>query len=224
MLYYRLSRAVPDVKDRGHVVPGRDNSAIRPPSRRPRRLDGCGRALSSRDVVVATRCRGGRRVRAPGHKPPGVPFGRELAFVAGRGERNATVVQAAYAGTPWTVRDTGAVIIPGEGCTAHDAHTVSCAAPPTNMFDVLIAADVSLGDLDDRVTLEQPDQAGFFKLFAAGGDGNDTLSSQGGGALNGGAGDDILSSRSSRGSSETTLDGGGGRDELRGGDGPETFD
>src|SRR3954454_11315243 len=100
----------------------------------------------------------------PATNPAGFPFGRELAFVAGRGERNATVVQAAYAGTPWTVRDPGAVITPGEGCTAHDAHTVSCAAPPAN-----------------------------------------------------------LSSRSAPGSFETTLDGGGGRDELRGGDGPESL-
>jgi RTX calcium-binding nonapeptide repeat (4 copies) len=156
---------------------------------------------------------------------PGFLFATEVVYVAGPGERNDTVVEAAYAGAPWIVRDAGAVIEPGAGCAALDAHAAGCTAPlNAGMFGGLALADASLGDLEDRIRLQAPDASASFRLFVDGGDGDDTLTgAQGGGALHGGAGDDQLLSPTVPGSFKTLLDGGGGTDELRGGDGPETL-
>jgi hypothetical protein len=155
---------------------------------------------------------------------PGFIFAKALVYAAGRGERNETVVQATYAGQPWTVRDAGAVIVPGEGCTAIDDHAASCVSPSTGMFDALILADVTLSDLDDQVRLDEPDASGGFRLFADGGDADDTLiGAHAGGALRGGAGNDVLTSPTTPASYGALLDGGGGRDELHGGEGRETL-
>lgn len=156
---------------------------------------------------------------------PSALFPKELVYTAAPGELNRTVVQTAYAGSPWTVSDPGAVIEPGEGCRTVDAHTATCTATPTwpGSFEVLMLADAALGDGDDEVRLVQPDSGGRFQLFADGGPGNDVLIvERGGGELRGGPGDDRLLSLSAPGDS-TALDGGGGRDELHGGYGNETM-
>ena len=150
-----------------------------------------------------------------------VPANWELVYRAAAGERNRAVVQAAYIGSPWSVNDSGAVIEPGQGCTAVDAHTARCLLPPSsNPLEGLVAADAQLGDLDDELRLVQPDPFGRFALFGDGGAGNDVLfAPEGGGELYGGPGDDRLFSVGS----STVLNGGGGRDELRGGFGNDTL-
>jgi RTX calcium-binding nonapeptide repeat (4 copies) len=157
---------------------------------------------------------------------PSVLFPKELVYTAAPGELNRTLVQAAYGGSPWTVSDPGAAIVPGAGCTAVDAHTATCTVALTlegALPSVLMLADAALGDGDDEIRLAQPDAGGRFALFADGGPGNDVLNvEQGGGELHGGPGNDRLLSRSAFGISNV-LDGGGGRDELHGGYGDETL-
>ena len=54
--------------------------------------------------------------------------------------------------------DPGAVIQPGEGCTAVDAHTARCSAPPTeNLFTGILLADAQLADLDDAIRFTRRD-------------------------------------------------------------------
>jgi hypothetical protein len=154
--------------------------------------------------------------------------GEELVYVAAPGERNRVVVRSAYAGSPWTVSDPGAVIEPGPGCIAVDTHTARCAATSTGPLSGgpgLVLADAQLGDLDDEIDFVQPDAGGRFVLVADGGAGNDRLSGSGGGVggeLRGGPGDDRLSSKTGP-SDAAVLDGGGGRDVLRGGLGTDTL-
>ena len=153
-----------------------------------------------------------------------VPANLELVYRAAAGERNRTVVQSGYIGSPWTVSDSGAVIEPGPWCTTVDSHTARCLPPASDdPLEGLVAADAQLGDLDDEVRLVQPDGFGRFALFADGGAGNDVLSApEGGGALEGGPGDDRLLGGQVVGYS-IVLNGGGGRDELRGGSGDDTL-
>jgi hypothetical protein len=161
-------------------------------------------------------------------RPSDRPFvfgqAQELAYSADPGERNDVVVEAAYFGSEWIVRDPGAVIVPGAFCSAVDQHTVRCVSMPTNNpMSGLLWADVSLGDLDDRVVQIGPDPFGPFGLFADGGSGDDRLvGTQFGGELRGGPGDDYLMSPTGF-ARHAVLDGGGGRDEMRGGAGNETF-
>jgi hypothetical protein len=152
--------------------------------------------------------------------------GEELVYVAAPGEHNRVVVRSAYAGSPWTVSDPGAMIEPGPGCVAVDAHSARCVATSTSPMTGgagLVLADAQLGDLDDEIGFVQPDAGGRFVLVADGGAGNDRLSGSGGvgGVLRGGPGDDRLFSRTGL-YDAAVLDGGGGRDVLRGGLGTDT--
>lgn len=148
---------------------------------------------------------------------------QELAYSADPGERNDVVVEAAAIGSAWTVRDPGAVIVPGAFCSSVDAHTVRCVSMPSeNRMNGLLWADVSLGDLDDRATQIGPELT-TLPFYADGGSGNDQLlGTDFGGELRGGPGDDHLTSPTGY-ARTAVLDGGGGRDELRGGAGNETF-
>lgn len=153
--------------------------------------------------------------------------GEELVYVAAPGEPNRVVVRSAYAGSPWTVSDAGAVIEPGPGCVAVDARTARCAPTSTGPMSGgagLVLADAQLGDLDDEIDFVQPDPGGRFVLVADGGGGNDRLSGSGGsgGELRGGPGDDRLFSRTGP-YDAALLDGGGGSDVLRGGSGADTM-
>jgi hypothetical protein len=157
-------------------------------------------------------------------KPGFISPEAELVYTAAPGELNRVIVHAAYIGSPWTVTDPGAPVAAGDGCTAVDAHTASCIAPPSPdpMFGLMLA-DAALGDGDDTIRLTQPDAGGKFRLFADGGPGNDALTlDEGSGELRGGLGDDRLFSLSAAYES-VVLDGGGGRDELHGGYGDETL-
>jgi hypothetical protein len=88
-----------------------------------------------------------------------------------------------------TVRvvDLGATITPGAGCTATDAHTVTCTTAGFNN-EGLIGSNVLLGDMNDTVNSHT------IGLSADGGAGDDRLESSGpvAGTLNGGGGHDTL--------------------------------
>jgi hypothetical protein len=197
---------------------------------RPRLHRDVGRAVSVGGAFALLLCSasaGAATVRVRPSAKPGFLGGApaEIAYTATPGELNRAVIQAAYVGSPWTVTDLGAPVVPGDGCTAVDAHTARCTAPfdGVDLESGLWLADAALGDGDDEIRLMQPDASARFRLFADGGPGNDVLIvDTAGGELRGGPGDDRLVSASAPYTS-TVLDGGGGRDELHGGYGDETL-
>jgi hypothetical protein len=144
-----------------------------------------------------------------------------VVFTAAPGERNQIVV-ARDGGGGVVLRDGGAVVQTGPGCTAIDAHTVRCGAP-----DVAIDA----GDRDDSVTIPsvppsdvalgppQPHRSLRVGVRTDsevhGGDGDDSLT--GWGRLAGGPGADTLTG----GPAGDVLLGGTGDDVLRAGAGAD---
>ena len=135
------------------------------------------------------------------------PSDPALFFTAAPGERNQIVViRDAAAGSDVAVlRDLGAGVIAGPGCTAIDAHTVSCRAGATV---------VNAGDGDDAVTVPSNGPASF-NTDVYGGEGADTLT--GSGNLHGGPGRDVLTGSPY----SDTLLGGTGDDLLHGGAGDD---
>jgi Ca2+-binding RTX toxin-like protein len=135
-----------------------------------------------------------------------------MAYTAAPGERNRIVVAADSASPPTIVlRDTGARVVPGEGCSPIDAQTVTCKA---------YTARIDAGDEDDTVTT--PTTA--FTVVARGGDGADVLT--GGGFLSGGPGDDVLEfgQLACMGPCPgVEFSGGAGDDVLRGGPGDDSL-
>jgi len=152
----------------------------------------------------------------------GNPFfsGSFFFYDADPGESNqveASIVVAGTVGTI-TIRDTGASIVPGDGCTSIDAHEVTCSI---TLADGL---DITLGDLDDTLMLTG-DPLGW---HVEGGGGADTLvSSCAGhcGSLFGGPGPDTLQGRSASmgGPGEDVLTGSPRRDSIAGGLGDDTL-
>ncbi len=129
-----------------------------------------------------------------------------LVYTAAAGERNQiAVARTGGTGTGLdpavALRDTGADVLAGPGCTAIDARTVSC-----RVAHVVVNA----GDGDDTVTLTEPAR-GFAITELRGGDGADALT--GSGTLAGGPGRDVLTG----GPHRSVLLGGTGDDVLRGG-------
>jgi hypothetical protein len=150
----------------------------------------------------------------------------EIVYQAAPGEANRVVIEGTGGSPRWTLSDPGAAVVPGDGCTAIDAHTASCGGPPVapgTLWGLLELADASLGDGDDAIRISQPAMLGArLRLFADGGPGDDVLAvGWDGGELRGGPGDDRLVSIAAAASS--VLDGGGGRDELHGGHGDDTM-
>jgi hypothetical protein len=160
----------------------------------------------------------------------------ELAVVGLTGEANlitmrAIVDPARFISTEWTVTDTAAPIVPGDGCTAIDANTVRCSAGPIGPPRAI----VELGDMDDQLVVDGMAAA----VTADGGEGSDRLA--GGTHFTGGPGDDELvagpdpnpvtfgadldggpgDDRLIGGPLNDQLHGGGGRDALTGGDGDD---
>lgn len=149
--------------------------------------------------------------------------GREAAliFSAHPGERNDIVVGRSGEFNELTLRDAGAAVTAGAGCTAIDAHAVRCLQQPYVLngvtLQLLRTAVIDAGDGDDAV------RALSITDVALGGEGADALS--GSGTLSGGPGDDVLTSTSpppppcnkACGSPPDVLLGGPGNDILRGG-------
>ena len=149
-----------------------------------------------------------------------------LSFEAMPGERNRIVVAKVDSNRPPTLvlRDEGALLQAGRGCTAIDANTASCVANYVS---------VDAGDGDDTVTLAPgvgDDQYGHYSPYVRGGDGADVLT--GTGELLGGPGNDTLTcpepcagSLLAGGAGDDVLRGGNAADRLSGdGDGPAFID
>ena len=118
-----------------------------------------------------------------------------------------------------TIHDLGAVITAEAGCLSVDAHTVECPS--------IVAARMTLGDLDDAVSL--PESFAVFRPVGVdvnGGPGADTLSSCAAcfGLLDGDTGDDTLTGgRLAGGLGNDVLSGGDRNDFLIGGPGNDTI-
>jgi hypothetical protein len=166
------------------------------------------------------------RATTGGSGPYGVAEG-SVIFTASPGESNRLTVRLVSGSHGLVeVRDDGAVVQPGDRCTAAGPGLVRCDAS-ADFVDVTVDA----GDGDDQVTVEDPLygilQGGSGNDTLVGGcqitgdDGNDTLV----GCLNtlpalghrllGGRGDDSIEGSNA----SEVIDGGGGRDVLLGGGG-----
>lgn len=128
---------------------------------------------------------------------------KQVIFSAAPGEANR-VTAAQDANRQWIVRDDGAPLTAGTGCTAVDSNSARCTG------DLMTALQIDTGDRNDTVRI--PDTQSFGVVVDAG-DGNDIV--QGHGVLNGGAGSDGLAGSPL----SDSLNGGPDADVLRGGDG-----
>ena len=164
----------------------------------------------------------------PGNKGPDTIVDvHTLSYVAGPGETNAAVLTLAADGRSVTIRDTGADIVAGAGCTATGGE-VRCEPPPRTRPESIFLT-VQLGDGDDALVVTGGQRAGVdagpgddrVELAggsASGGDGADVLRSTGGDVtFGGGAGDDVLEG----GPGDDSLVGGAGRDRIDGGAGQD---
>ena len=139
--------------------------------------------------------------------------GGKLSFEAAPGELNRlTVTQA---GSDFTLRDTGAAITPGAGCTA-SGDAVTCSGAES--------VSALLGDGEDNLEL-----AGSAPLTADGGAGDDVIRGAGGNdRITAGPGNDTAFGAGGvdqlHGVDGTdSLEGGDGNDLLDGGTGPDTL-
>lgn len=137
----------------------------------------------------------------------------QLEFTAAPGELNVVTLVADAARIAYVVRDTGAPLTPGAGCSAVDANTATCSS-----IRLFTGATIDVGDLDDRVTTPLTSQASAATMRILGGAGHDLLTGQG--ALYGGPGPDVLTG----GAGDDLLYGGAEGDLLLGGDGDDRLD
>jgi RTX calcium-binding nonapeptide repeat (4 copies) len=144
-------------------------------------------------------------LRATPGEPAAFPGG-SIDYGAAPGEVNDVTIEAVPGG--FRVTDPGATVTPEGACAAVDAHTALC--DPNTPVPVLL---VSLGDMDDRVTVPAALALGS---LVNGDAGNDVLI--GSCNMRGGPGDDVL--RGCDGHA-AFLDGGTGRDALYGGSGDD---
>jgi RTX calcium-binding nonapeptide repeat (4 copies) len=173
----------------------------------------------------------------------------ELVYQAAAGERNAVTLTAAEgAANPsgccvWTVHDAGALIVAGALCVSVAPDTARCAPQALEHAVDEAVPDVRarLGDLDDRLRVDDRTDGAVESVHADGGDGDDVISSAAGflDEISGGAGDDRLfgggglddeiygrsgNDRLFGGAQEDLLNGGGGHDELHGRGGDDDLD
>jgi hypothetical protein len=125
-----------------------------------------------------------------------------LIFAAGAAERND--VALARDGASVVVRDLGAPLTPGAGCSPLGTNAARCSSAFT-----ISSAEADLRDLDDTFTSAY-DPRTFFALRVLGGEGHDELT--GPGNLLGGPGPDVLTGSEG----QDTLSGGADGDLLRG--------
>ena len=134
-----------------------------------------------------------------------------LAFTASPGEIN--VVTLVASATAYVVRDTGAALTAGAGCSPIDAHTASCSSARPFMSEL-----IDVGDLDDTVTTPLSGRTSAGTMRVLGGAGRDVLTGQG--VLYGGPGPDVLTG----GAGGDLLYGGAEGDYLLGGGGDDKLD
>lgn len=159
----------------------------------------------------------------------------KMRYIAASGEANVVTiggfaVPGAGPGT-WAIRDTGARVVVGPGCTSLDPHTASCTEVPPPEECSYLTIEVTLGDRRDEAngTTGQPCDLG--RLIIDGGRDNDRLAAAGyenGAWVRGGAGDDVLTGDGLSGDAgndllvgvlwENWLDGGPGADRIRAND------
>lgn len=139
----------------------------------------------------------------------GCGFSALLQVTAAGGESNIVSVARAGGLGPWLVRDAGAPLTAGQGCTRVDGNSASCVAE---------SISISTGDMNDSVMAEVP-------VGVSGGTGNDRLAGssgadvlwgeEGADTLLGGGGDDKLgASDASAVPTTDILDGGRGKDTV----------
>ena len=172
----------------------------------------------------------------PSAAPAGTAYVREtvnefggrdavLIFSAEPGERNELVVSRGSGIHELTLRDAGAAVVAGSGCSPIDEHGVRCIEQPYVLHGVMLQmltdAIIDAGDRDDTVRTQSAADV------ALGGDGADVLTGRG--TLSGGPGNDTLTSTSPPpepcykgcGEPPDMLFGGLGDDILRGGGGTD---
>jgi hypothetical protein len=117
-----------------------------------------------------------------------------------------------------TIRDAGAPLSSGQGCSAIDAHSARCS------WSGVLA--MALGDNGDALVIDAAGQQALPSFFGpsvevTGGDGDDRLATTTGSfGMSGDAGDDLLTG----GPDRDRLDGGAGNDRLIGGAGADELD
>ena len=139
-----------------------------------------------------------------------------LFYTGAPGERNDIVLirdSTNIGGIGIVLRDRGATVVAGPGCSAIDERTVRCAGQAG-----LSALVIDAGDGDDTVTLPADRSLGTERVSVQGGDGADTLT--GHGALSGGPGRDVLTGSPL---DRDVLAGGAGDDVLRAGAGDDVL-
>jgi Ca2+-binding RTX toxin-like protein len=135
----------------------------------------------------------------------------ELGYVANPGERNDVTVSGDES-TSYLLEDRGALVTPGDGCRAEDAHRVRC--PPIRHPGIVAL----LGDENDRIRFD------IRLVLGDGGPGDDVLI---GGPSNdlliGGEGDDVIEGRGGLDTivGDESFVGSFGDDTLRGGPGSD---
>jgi Ca2+-binding RTX toxin-like protein len=125
---------------------------------------------------------------------------RFLHYFAAAGEVNQ--VEKTQTGATVTIRDPGAVIVAGAGCTRVDDHEVHCSA--------IDATDIVLGNLGDTAAILQ----GNASVLAGGGNDQVTSCSTCATSISGGSGDDVITGGGTR--LFTQLAGNGGNDTITG--------
>ncbi len=163
----------------------------------------------------------------------GVPA--SITYAAEPGERNEVAITSDGSGI-YDIKDAGAVITAGAGCTAVSPQEVTCDARAYAFVRLVIFADDRNDSVDAREVVSTAVHRAVPTLW--GGEGKDLLlgSDDGCEALDGGPGNDVLRGRGSgprpvcgpnflRGrSGDDVLVGGPGRDDLRGGGGADMLD
>ena len=141
------------------------------------------------------------------------PGSAHLEFAAAAGEVNAVTLAADAVGRTYVVRDAGAPLTAGAGCSPVDANTARCSS-----IRGFLSETIDVGDLDDTVTAPLDGRTNAVSLRVLGGAGHDLLTGQG--TLYGGPGPDVLTG----GAGNDTLYGGAEGDLLLGGDGDDKLD